>query len=86
MSKTMSNSNEFQEDKHDVMEKMGSFWAGALVVDRVAHLGWWPGKNSPRRCHLSSYLNNPKKPGVQRPRGSTSWVDEKARAKVLRWE
>lgn len=39
MSKTISNSNEFQEDKYNVMARMGSFWAGALVVDRVAHLG-----------------------------------------------
>lgn len=39
MSKTISNSNEFQEDKRDVMDKMGSFWAGALVVGKAAHLG-----------------------------------------------
>lgn len=48
MSKTISNSDEFQEDNKtdNVMKRMGSLCVGAFVVDWVANLGWWSGNNS----------------------------------------
>lgn len=53
MSKTISNSNEFFGDNKmdNVTQRMGDLQAH--VEDKVANLRWWPGKNSPRRCHLS---------------------------------